>query len=86
MTGFTVLNSANNHSHDFGEQGLLDTSAALKAAGIAQTGLPGQIAIVHDGATSVAFIGFAPYTNTNNLLDFAAAKALIQKPAARPTS
>jgi Bacterial capsule synthesis protein PGA_cap len=77
--GFTILNSANNHSHDFGEQGVLDTSAALKAAGIAQTGLPGQIGIVHDGATSVAFIGFAPYTNTNNLLDFTTARALIQK-------
>jgi hypothetical protein len=77
--GFTVLNSANNHSHDFGEQGLIDTSAALKAAGIAQTGLPGQIGIVHVGSTSVAFIGFAPYTNTNDLLDLAAAKALIQK-------
>ncbi len=77
--GFTVLNSANNHSHDFGEQGVLDTSAALKAAGIAQTGLPGQIAVVHDGATSVAFVGFAPYTDTNNLLEFGAAKALIEK-------
>ena len=77
--GFTVLNSANNHSHDFGEQGVLDTSAALKAAGIAQTGLPGQIAIVHDGVTTVAFVGFAPYTNTNNMLDFGAAKALIEK-------
>ncbi len=77
--GFTVVNSANNHSHDFGEQGVLDTSAALKGAGIAQTGLPGQIAIVHDGTTSVAFIGFAPYTNTNNMLDFATAKTLIQK-------
>ncbi len=77
--GFTVLNSANNHSHDFGEQGLLDTSAALKAAGIAQTGLPGQIAIVHVGSTSVAFIGFAPYTNTNDMLDFAAAKTLVQR-------
>jgi hypothetical protein len=77
--GFTILNSANNHSHDFGEQGLLDTSMALKAAGIAQTGLPGQIGIVHDGTTSVAFIGFAPYTNTNDLLDFATARALIQK-------
>ena len=40
--GFTILNSANNHSHDFGEQGLLDTSAALKATGIAQTGTTGS--------------------------------------------
>jgi hypothetical protein len=38
-TGFTVLNSANNHSYDFGAQGEADTSAALKAVGIVQAGL-----------------------------------------------
>jgi hypothetical protein len=75
--GFTVINSANNHSHDFGAQGVADTSAALHAAGIVQAGLPGQIGIVHVGSTSVAFVDFAPYPYTNNLLDFAAAKALI---------
>ena len=75
--GFTVLNSANNHSHDFGSQGTGDTSAALAAAGIAQTGLPGQIAVVADGATKVAFVGFAPYADTNNMLDLATARTLI---------
>lgn len=75
--GFTVVNSANNHSHDFGAQGLAATSAALQAAGIVQAGLPGQIGVATVGATKVAFVDFAPYAVTNDLLDFAAAKALI---------
>jgi poly-gamma-glutamate capsule biosynthesis protein CapA/YwtB (metallophosphatase superfamily) len=77
--GFDVLNSANNHSHDFGSQGVSQTSAALKAHGIAQTGLPRQIAVVKAGDTTVAFVGFAPYPVTNNLLDYAAARTLIHK-------
>jgi hypothetical protein len=77
QAGFTVLNSANNHSHDFGLQGVTDTSAALQTAGITQAGLPGQIGIVSDGSTKVAFVDFAPYANVNNLLDFTAAKQLI---------
>ena len=77
--GFNVVNSANNHSHDFGEQGASDTSAALTGASIKQTGLPGQIAVNDDHGTKVATIGFAPYSNVNNLLDLATAKALITK-------
>jgi hypothetical protein len=76
-TGFTVINSANNHSHDFGAQGVADTTAALQGAGLVQAGLPGQIGIVEDGSTKVAFVDFAPYPNTNNLLDLPTAKALI---------
>jgi len=75
--GFTVINSANNHSHDFGSQGVADTTAALQSAGLVQAGLPGQIGIVSDGTTKVAFVDFAPYPNTNNLLDFPTAKSLI---------
>jgi hypothetical protein len=77
--GFTVLNSANNHSHDFGARGVADTSSALRAAGIVQTGLPGQIAVVDDAGTRVAFVGFAPYSLTSNMLDVARARALIEK-------
>jgi poly-gamma-glutamate capsule biosynthesis protein CapA/YwtB (metallophosphatase superfamily) len=76
-TGFTVINSANNHSHDFGSQGLADTTAALQGSGLVQAGLPGQIGIVTDGTTKVAFVDFAPYPNTNNLLDLPTAKSLI---------
>jgi poly-gamma-glutamate capsule biosynthesis protein CapA/YwtB (metallophosphatase superfamily) len=82
QAGFTVLNSANNHSHDFGQQGVTDTSAALQAAGITQAGLPGQIGIVTEGSTKVAFVDFAPYSNVNNMLDFAAAKQLISQASA----
>jgi Bacterial capsule synthesis protein PGA_cap len=77
--GFTVLNSANNHSHDFGAAGVASTSAALRAAGIAQAGLPGQIAIVRDGSVRVAFVDFAPYYNTNDMLEPASAVALIRR-------
>jgi hypothetical protein len=77
--GFTVMNSANNHSHDFGTQGLLQTSAALRAAGIAQAGLPGEIAVVREGPTRVAFVDFAPYANTNDLLNYGVEHQLIAK-------
>ncbi len=80
--GFTVMNSANNHSHDFGSQGVTDTSAALTAAGIVQAGLPGQIGLVTVGTTKVAFVDFAPYTDVNNLLDLATARTLIHQAAA----
>ena len=77
QNGFTVLNSANNHSHDYGQAGVSDTSAALQAAGITQAGLPGQIGLVTDGSTKVAFVDFAPYSNVNNLLDLSTARDLI---------
>lgn len=75
--GFTIMNSANNHAYDFGQQGVTDTSAALKAAGIVQAGLPGQIGVESEGNLKVAFVDFAPYYNTNNMLDFPAAARLI---------
>ena len=75
--GFTVINSANNHSHDFGSQGVADTTAALEGAGLVQAGLPGQIGFMSEGTTRVAFVDFAPYSNTNNMLDFSTAKSLI---------
>jgi hypothetical protein len=77
--GFTVLNAANNHSHDFGDEGVLSTSQALRAAGIAQAGLPGEIGVVRDGSLKVAFVDFAPYSTTNNLLDDQTAVQLIHQ-------
>ena len=79
--GFTVMNNANNHSYDFGAAGQADTVRALHAAGIAQTGLPGQITVVHPGGVRVAMLGFAPYSDTASLLDLPAARALIQRAA-----
>jgi hypothetical protein len=79
QAGFTILNSANNHAFDFGQVGASDTAAALHAAGIVQAGLPGEIGIVHEGTVKVAFVDFAPYYNTNNLLEQAVATQLIAR-------
>ena len=61
--GFTVMNDANNHSYDFGQEGLEQTVEALHQAGIAQDGLPGEITMVKAGGERVAFLGFAPYVD-----------------------
>ncbi len=81
--GFTVMNDANNHSYDFGQEGLEQTIVALHKAGIAQDGLPGEITVVKAGGEKVAFLGFAPYSNTASLLDLPAARALIRKATKR---
>jgi len=66
--GFNVLNSANNHSYDFLARGQSDTTTALRAAGIVQAGLPGQIGLISAHGVRVAFVDFAPYYLTNNLV------------------
>jgi poly-gamma-glutamate capsule biosynthesis protein CapA/YwtB (metallophosphatase superfamily) len=77
--GFSILNNANNHSHDFGSAGLAQTIQAIHHHGMTQTGQPGEVTVVHAGGVPVAIVGFAPYSNTANLLDLSAAKALIHK-------
>ena len=79
--GFTVLNVANNHSHDFGAAGQAQTVRSIHAAGMAQTGLPGEITRVTAHGIPVAFVAFAPYGYTASLLDLPAARALITQAA-----
>jgi len=79
--GFTVLNDANNHSHDFGAAGQAQTVRSIHAAGLAQTGLPGEITRVTANGIPVAFVAFAPYGYTASLLDLPAARALIRQAA-----
>jgi len=81
--GFTVLNDANNHSFDFGAAGQAQTVRAIHAAGLAQTGLPGEITLVKAHGTRVAFVAFAPYDYDASLLDVAAARALIERAASQ---
>jgi poly-gamma-glutamate capsule biosynthesis protein CapA/YwtB (metallophosphatase superfamily) len=77
--GFGVLNQANNHSMDYGTVGRSQTLAALRAAGIANTGLPGQITLRRIAGRRVAFLGFAPYSYDADLLDIPAARLLIRR-------
>jgi poly-gamma-glutamate capsule biosynthesis protein CapA/YwtB (metallophosphatase superfamily) len=76
--GFTVLNDANNHSFDFGAAGQAQTVQVIHAAGLAQTGLPGEITLVKAHGTKIAMLAFAPYTYDADLLDLPAARALIE--------
>jgi len=77
--GFTILNDANNHSFDFGAAGRAQTVQALHAAGLAQTGLPGEITVVRARGIKVAFVAFAPYAYDADLLDRPAARSLIRR-------
>ncbi len=77
--GFTILNDANNHSFDFGAAGQAQTVRTIHAAGLAQTGLPGEITLVKAHGVRVAFLAFAPYAFDASLLDLPAARALIKR-------
>jgi hypothetical protein len=77
--GFDLVNQANNHSMDFGAAGRHQTLAALSAAGIAHTGLPGEVTRVEVKGIRMAFLGFAPYSFDANLLDIPAARELVRR-------
>jgi poly-gamma-glutamate capsule biosynthesis protein CapA/YwtB (metallophosphatase superfamily) len=77
--GFRTMSNANNHSFDFGEAGERQTIEALHDAGIAQTGLPGQIKVLVVDGLKIAFLGFAPYSNTASLTDVEGARSLIAR-------
>jgi hypothetical protein len=79
--GFTILSNANPHSFDFGATGQAQTVRTIHEAGLAQTGLPGEITLVKAHGVPVAFLAFAPYSDTASLLDLAAARALIKRAA-----
>jgi poly-gamma-glutamate capsule biosynthesis protein CapA/YwtB (metallophosphatase superfamily) len=81
--GFTIFSDANPHSFDFGAAGQAQTVATIHKAGLAQTGLPGQITLVTAHGVKVAFVAFAPYADTASLLDLPAARALIKRATAR---
>src|SRR5215471_4076447 len=81
--GFTIFSDANPHSFDFGAAGQAQTVRTIHAAGLAQTGLPGQITLVKAHGVKVAFLAFAPYADTASLLDLPAARALIKRAARR---
>jgi Bacterial capsule synthesis protein PGA_cap len=77
--GFDIVNQANNHAIDFGSSGHRQTLAALKKAGLAYTGLPGQITYLNVRRTRVAFLGFAPYSWASNLLNISGAEAMVRR-------
>jgi len=77
--GFELLNTANNHSKDFGTAGYANTVKALETAGLKHTGAEDEITIVEVNGVKVAVLGFSPYAGANNLNDLDHAKEIVQK-------
>lgn len=79
--GFTHLNLANNHAHDYGLAGRRSTEATLEALGLATYGPGGRIAVDTvrrgDSLTVVGVVGFATYPSAPNLLDLEASARLV---------
>ncbi|MDI6104981.1 CapA family protein [Actinoplanes sp. NEAU-A12] len=75
--GFQLLNTANNHSNDYGPQGYRNTVEALEAAGLEHTGAKDQITVVEVKGVKVAVVGFSSYKEANDLNDLKAAAAVV---------
>ncbi|MDG4804259.1 CapA family protein [Micromonospora sp. WMMD980] len=76
--GFQLLNQANNHGNDYGQQGYENTQSALEAHGLKHTGAPGEITVVDVKGVTVAVVGFSSYPWSNSLVDLDAAKQVIE--------
>ena len=67
--GFDVISVANNHAHDFGEEGRTATKAALEAVGIHQSGRWGDYASWEQNDLRIGMLAFSPTRGAWNLLD-----------------
>jgi Bacterial capsule synthesis protein PGA_cap len=76
--GYQLLNTANNHSRDYGPAGFRSTVRALEAAGLRYTGVADQITVVEVRGVKVAVLGFSPYAGANSLLDLDHARAVVR--------
>jgi poly-gamma-glutamate capsule biosynthesis protein CapA/YwtB (metallophosphatase superfamily) len=76
--GFAAVNVANNHTMDAGVAGEASTDAALRTAGLAWTGRPGQITYLTRKGIKIALLGFGPWPYDANALDIPAAQALVR--------
>jgi poly-gamma-glutamate capsule biosynthesis protein CapA/YwtB (metallophosphatase superfamily) len=77
--GFTVLSLANDHTYDFGKDGLEQTANALDAEGLLYTGRRGEIALQRVGAMTIAIVGFAPDEWAQSLIDLDGARELVRE-------
>ena len=67
--GFDVLNIANNHSRDFGEDGLSDTIFTLQLNDIKYTGLRDTLTVVNRNGLKIGIMGFYWNDYFNSILD-----------------
>lgn len=81
--GFTAFNMANNHAHDFGDAGLVQTRAVLDRLGLAHAGAANRPwATLTVGTRQACLLGFAPNQGMNDLRDIpGAARQVAQAKA-----
>ncbi|MCW8900650.1 MAG: CapA family protein [Gammaproteobacteria bacterium] len=77
--GFDVLSLANNHARDFGEEGRTASMKALDAVGLYHTGRIGDIARWEVKGITVAWIAYAPFGGSYDLLDIPLAVKQIKE-------
>jgi Bacterial capsule synthesis protein PGA_cap len=77
--GFQLLNTANNHSKDYGPAGYRNTVEALEGAGLGHTGAVDEITVVTVKGVRIAVVGFSPYAGANNLNDLDHAREIVGK-------
>jgi len=81
--GFDVMSLANNHAHDFGEEGRSAGMLALDSVGIRHSGREGDVATWEIKGLRVALIAFAPNIGAHSLNDYAHAGELVAELAQR---
>ncbi len=75
--GFNVLSLANNHSSDFGPDGLEDTLSAIESHGMVAVGMKNKIAYQEIRGIRVAWIGFSYLGLHNSIHDLGALVRLV---------
>jgi poly-gamma-glutamate capsule biosynthesis protein CapA/YwtB (metallophosphatase superfamily) len=81
--GFDVMSLANNHAHDFGEEGRSAGMQALETVGIRHSGREGDVASWEVAGLRVALIAFAPNIGAHMLNEYAHAAELVAELASR---
>lgn len=75
--GFAVVSTANNHAGDFGLEGRESTRVALDAAGIAHSGVVGDVASLERQGLRIALVAFAYGSDMHRLQDLDTARRLV---------
>ena len=77
--GFNLINIANNHTHDFGREGALNTYKVLTQAKIHTTGLESvcEYAIFEKDGITYGFCGFSPNSGVVNINNYAKVREII---------
>ena len=78
--GFDYLSIANNHSNDFGDEGISKTMKNLDELGIKYTGIKklAETTIIEKDNLKYGFVSFAPLSKTVDLNDYEYAAELIK--------